>query len=133
MAFYLSHYNYLVSFVLMAIGLFGMINNGNLVKKLIGLAIFQVSVLLFYISMAKVRGGKIPLIKEASTQLYSNPIPHVLMLTAIVVGVSTLAVGMSIVVRIKKAYGSVEEQEILEMDKLVESDHGQFEDDINGD
>lgn len=115
MNFLLDHYNYWASIILMMIGFYGVINSSNLIKKLIGMTVFQVSVLLFYISMGMVKGGKMPLLEEGET-LYANPLPHVLMLTAIVVGVATQAVGLAIAIRIKERYGTVEEDEILAMD-----------------
>lgn len=108
--------NYLVSIMLMMISFYGIISSGNLVKKLMCLALFQVSVLLFYISGAYVKGGAVPIIKEGFS-LYTNPVPHVLMLTAIVVGVATMAVGLAIAVRIREEYGTIEEDEIFIMDK----------------
>lgn len=109
----LTHYPYLVSFLLMMIGLYAVITRRNLVKKIIGLAIFQTSVLLLYIAMGVVKGGSSPIYKEGVT-LYHNPIPHVLMLTAIVVGLATLAVGLAIIVRIKEQCKTIDEDEILE-------------------
>jgi len=92
------------------------IARGNLVKKLIGLAIFQTSVYLLYIAPGKLIGGTAPIVAERF-QVYSNPLPHVLILTAIVVGVATLALGLALVVRIREAYGSIEEDEILAQDR----------------
>ncbi len=107
----LGHYNYIVVVVLMMIGFYTVIARDNLVKKLIGLGIFQVSVFMLYISIGYVAGGSVPILTEG-VQLYSNPLPHVLILTAIVVGVATLALGLALVVRIREAYGTVEEDEI---------------------
>ena len=110
-------WNYWAVIVLMMIGLYIVIARDNLVKKMMGLSIFQVSVIMFYVSMGKVSGGTAPIIPEGGGEVvYSNPLPHVLMLTAIVVGVATLALGLAIVVRIHEAYGSVEEDEIIRMD-----------------
>jgi multicomponent Na+:H+ antiporter subunit C len=108
--------------ILMMIGLYIVIAHGNLIKKLIGLSIFQTSVFIFYISMAKVDGGTAPILADGITQ-YSNPLPHVLILTAIVVGIATTALGLSLVVRIKEDYGSIEEEEIQQQDNeaLAES------------
>ena len=108
-------YNYWVVVVLMMIGFYIVIAHGNLVKKIIGLSIFQTSVFIFYISMAKVDGGTAPIIAEGVEQ-YSNPLPHVLILTAIVVGISTTALALALTVRIKEAYGSIEEEKIQEKD-----------------
>jgi multicomponent Na+:H+ antiporter subunit C len=109
-------YNYWVCVVLMMIGLYTVIARPNLIKKLIGLSIFQVSVFLLYISMGKVTGGTAPILDER-IQTYSNPLPHVLILTAIVVGIATLALGLALVVRIKEAYDTIEEDEIWEQDR----------------
>jgi multicomponent Na+:H+ antiporter subunit C len=104
-------YNYWVVVFLMMAGFYVVIAQGNLVKKLVGLGLFQASVFIFYITIGKVADGRAPIF-EAGTVLYSNPLPHVLILTAIVVGVATTAVGLALVVRIHEAYGSVEEDEI---------------------
>ena len=103
--------------VLMMVGLYVVIASENLVKKIMGLNLFQVSVILFYVSVAKVRGGTAPILIEGAPEtVYSNPLPHVLMLTAIVVGVSLTAVGLGLAVRIRAAYGSVEEDELERLD-----------------
>lgn len=107
-----SHFSYAVTIFLMIAGLFIVIARGNLIKKLVGLGIFQTSVYLLYVAPGKLIGGTAPIVSEAFT-VYSNPLPHVLILTAIVVGVATLAVGLALVVRIREAYGSIEEDEIL--------------------
>lgn len=104
-------YNYWVVVVLMMIGFYVVVASGNLVKKIVGLNIFQTSVFILYISMGKIEGGTAPIIEEGWT-VYSNPLPHVLILTAIVVGVATTALGLALIVRIKEAYGTVEEYEI---------------------
>ena len=109
-------YNYWVVIVLMMIGFYIVIVQGNLIKKLIGLNIFQTSVFIFYISTAKVNGGTAPIVVEGA-ELYSNPLPQVLILTAIVVGIATMSLALALVLRIKRAYGSVEENVILEQDK----------------
>ena len=114
---WLGLWNYWVVVCLMMIGLYIVIDRDNLVKKMMGISIFQVSVIMFYVSMGKVRGGTAPIIPEGGGEvLYANPLPHVLMLTAIVVGVATLALGLAIVVRIYEAFGTVEEDEIAQMD-----------------
>ena len=110
-------YNYWVVVVLMMIGFYIVIAHGNLIKKIVGLSIFQTSVFIFYISMAKVDGGTAPILAEGITQ-YSNPLPHVLILTAIVVGIATTALGLALAVRVKEAYGTIEEDEIQEKDNL---------------
>lgn len=109
----LGHYNYWVVIVLMMTGFYVVIARGNLVKKIVGLNIFQTSVFLFYISMGKIIGGTPPILVEGAPEtVYSNPLPHVLILTAIVVGVATTALGLSFVVRIREAYGTIEDDEI---------------------
>ena len=110
-----THFAYFVTVFLMIAGLFIVIARGNLIKKLVGLSIFQTSVYLLYIAPGKVIGGTAPVISDAF-KLYSNPLPHVLILTAIVVGVATLALGLALVVRIRETYGSIEEDEILALD-----------------
>ena len=102
----------------MMTGFYIVISANNLVKKIVGLNIFQTSVFILYISMGKVSGGTAPIVVEGATQ-YSNPLPHVLILTAIVVGVATTAVGLSLVVRIKQAYGTVEENEFENKDDAI--------------
>lgn len=107
-----AHYNYWITIFLMVSGLYIVIARGNMVKKLIGLSLFQTSVYLLYISPGKILGGTAPIIDKSYT-VYSNPLPHVLILTAIVVGVATLALGLALVVRINEAYGTIEEDEIF--------------------
>ena len=108
-----AHYNYYITIFLMVAGLYIVIARGNMVKKLVGLALFQTSVYLIYIVPGKILGGTAPIIDPAF-KVYSNPLPHVLILTAIVVGVATLALGLAIVVRINEAYGTIEEDEIFD-------------------
>jgi multicomponent Na+:H+ antiporter subunit C len=115
MTAFASHYSYWITVLLMAAGLYIMIARGNLVKKLIGLSIFQTSVYLLYIAPGKLIGGTAPIV-SVRYEIYSNPLPHVLILTAIVVGIATLALGLAIVVRIREAYGSIEEDEIVAAD-----------------
>ena len=110
-----GHFTYFITVFLMIAGLFIVIARGNLIKKLVGLGIFQTSVYLLYIAPGKLVGGTAPILSDAFT-VYSNPLPHVLILTAIVVGVATLALGLALVVRIREAYGSIEEDEILALD-----------------
>ncbi|MDQ7019050.1 MAG: cation:proton antiporter subunit C [Robiginitomaculum sp.] len=155
-----GHFNYIVVITLMMTGLYIVISTGNLVKKLVGLGVFQTAVFQLYITMGKVTGGQPPILEgvhesatgeatktvaehgeaaattaathgEKAVQatisiaktmddvlvdgvLYSNPLPHVLILTAIVVGVATLAVGLALVVRIRESYGTIEEDELQE-------------------
>lgn len=108
-------FNYWLIVVLMMIGFYIVIAHGNLVKKIVGLNVFQVSVFLLYITMGKVEGGTAPILAEG-IQVYSNPLPHVLILTAIVVGVATTALGLALVVRIKETYTTIEEDEIDAME-----------------
>jgi len=111
-----GHFSYWVTILIAITGLYIVIARGNLVKKLVGLAIFQTSVYLLYIAPGKLIGGTAPIFSQ-QFQVYSNPLPHVLILTAIVVGVATLALGLALVVRIKEAYGSIEEDEVLAQDQ----------------
>ena len=113
----LGLWHYWVCIALMMVGLYILIDSTNLVKKMMGLNIFQVSVIMFYVSMGKVEGGTAPIIPDhMEGVLYSNPLPHVLMLTAIVVGVATTALGLALAVRIKEAYGTIEEDEFVGLD-----------------
>ncbi len=113
-------FNYWVFVFLMMVGFYILISRRNLVKKILGLSIFQTSVFIFYISMGKIDGGTAPILIEGGTDVvYSNPLPHVLILTAIVVGVSTTAVGLALVVRIKEAYGTIEGDEINAIDNRL--------------
>lgn len=129
-----THFNYIAVVALMMIGLFIVFSSGNLIKRMIGVAVFQSSTALFYISLSKVAGGTAAIkLKAGSPEakalaatldpayvahhgvdgvVYSNPLPSVLILTAIVVGVATLAVGLAIAVRIREAYGTIEGEEI---------------------
>ena len=106
-----GHYNYLVVVFLMMAGFYVVISQGNLIKKLVGLGLFQGSVFILYITMGNLAGGRAPIVAEGANA-YSSPLPHVLILTAIVVGVATTAVGLALAVRIHEAYGSVEEDDI---------------------
>jgi len=114
-----GHFTYFITIFLMIAGLFIVISRTNLIKKLVGLGIFQTSVYLLYIAPAKLIGGTAPILSDAFT-VYSNPLPHVLILTAIVVGVATLALGLALVVRIREAYDTIEEDEILDLDAQAE-------------
>ena len=115
---FLGIYHYWVFALLLMIGFYAVIAKVNLVKKLIGLSIFQSAVFLLYITMSKVSGGTAPIFNEKiSNALYSNPLPQVLILTAIVVGISTTALGLGIVVRVKEEYGTTEEHEIQGIDR----------------
>ena len=118
MDFFLGHYNYWIVIMLMMIGFYTVVSRGNLIKKIAGLNIFQTSVFLLYISIGNVKGGTTPIVAEGFTQ-YSNPLPHVLILTAIVVGVATTALGLALVVRSNEAYGSIEEDDIHDQDQSL--------------
>ncbi len=109
-------YNYWIVIFLMMAGFYVVVARGNLVKKLVGLNVFQASVFVLYISMGKVSGGTAPIIADGITT-YSNPLPHVLILTAIVVGIATTALGLALVVRINRAYGTIEEDDIHAQDE----------------
>src|SRR5690606_36327470 len=108
----LAHFSHVVAVFLMVAGLYVVMARGNLIKKLVGLTVFQTSVYLLYIAPGKLIGGTAPILAP-QYGLYSNPLPHVLILTAIVVGVATLALGLALAVRIREAYGSIEEDEII--------------------
>ena len=114
----IEHFSYFITVFLMIAGLYIVIARGNLIKKLVGLAVFQTSVYLLYIAPGKRIGGTAPILAPQYT-VYSNPLPHVLILTAIVVGVATLALGLAITVRIKETYGTIEEDEITAADNAA--------------
>jgi multicomponent Na+:H+ antiporter subunit C len=135
---FFGYANYFAVIVLMMAGLYIVYSSGNLIKRMVGLALFQTSTGLFYISLSKVAGGTAPIIVDTEAQkqalaaqldpayvaehgvngvVYSNPLPHVLILTAIVVGVATLAVGLAIVVRLREAYGTIEMDNIAALDR----------------
>jgi multicomponent Na+:H+ antiporter subunit C len=137
----LTHFNYVAVVVLMMGGLYILLSTGNLIRRMIGLAIFQASTGLFYISLGKVTGGTAAIRLDAASAegqalavragaeqvarygvdgvIYSNPLPHVLILTAIVVGVATLAVGLAIAVRLREAYGTIEADEIQALGRVL--------------
>ena len=106
-----GHYNYWVTIFLMVAGLYVVVSRSNLIKSLVGLSLFQTSVYLLFLSPGKILGGTPPIVADG-LDTYSNPLPHVLILTAIVVGVATLALGLALAVRIHEAYGTIEEDEI---------------------
>ncbi len=110
-------YNYWISIVLMLIGFYAMIAKDNLIKKIIGLNIFQTAIFLFYISLGDITGGTEPIVIEGQDVLYVNPLPQVLILTAIVVGLATTAVALALVIRMYEAYGTIEESEIIEKER----------------
>ncbi|QTA85722.1 NADH-quinone oxidoreductase domain-containing protein [Desulfonema magnum] len=116
----ISRYNYWAYVILMMIGMYAMITKNNLVKKIIGMNIFQTAIILFYISVAAKKGGTIPIISHGHNggdhavhaMDFINPLPHVLMLTAIVVSVATLGVALALAIKIYRQYGTLEEDEI---------------------
>jgi len=113
----LAKYNYWLSVILMLIGLYAILAKDNLVKKIIGLNIFQTAIFLFFISLGAVKGGTAPIVSQemiSKGYVYVNPLPHVLILTAIVVAVATTAVALSLIIRMNEEYGTIEESEILE-------------------
>ncbi|MEM5787061.1 MAG: cation:proton antiporter subunit C [Syntrophobacteraceae bacterium] len=114
-----TKYNYWAYIAIMAIGLYAMTAKNNLVKKMIGLGIFQTSIMLFYVAIGSKEGATIPImVKSAGEGIspadYINPLPHVLMLTAIVVSVATLGVALALIQRIYQYYGTLEENEIID-------------------
>lgn len=111
----LGHYNYYVVVVLMMIGFYTVIARGNMIKKIMGLNLFQTSVFILFISAGKIIGGSTP-IYQKGVEVYSNPLPHVLILTAIVVGVATTAVGLALAVRVRETCGTVEDDELVGID-----------------
>ncbi|MBN1196513.1 MAG: cation:proton antiporter subunit C [Candidatus Aminicenantes bacterium] len=116
--FFIGHYAYWFVFILMAIGLYGMTVKNNLVKKLIGMTIFQVSIILFFVAAANKWGATVPVADRANGPIdptrFINPLPHTLMLTAIVVGVATLGVALALVIAIFKRYRTLDENLLLE-------------------
>ena len=122
--FIINHYNYWVALILLFTGLYGMISKNNLLKKVISMSIFQSAIILFYISIGAKKNATIPIIEHghnghgaANTVIdvtnYANPLPHVLMLTAIVVGVATLGVALALIQKINQVHNTIEEDEIL--------------------
>jgi len=123
--FILGHLNYWLFIILMMTGFYIVVARGNYIKKIIGLNIFQASVFMFYISVSKVSGGTAPIypidFNIDKSVIYSNPLPHVLILTAIVVGVATTALGLALIVRIREEYGTIEEDDILEIESEIQA------------
>ena len=122
LAFIIAKYNYWAALILLLIGLYAMIGKNNLLKKVIGMSIFQSAIILFYVSIGEKRGATIPIMEHGHGHVeqvidvaaYANPLPHVLMLTAIVVGVSTLGVALAVIQKIYRVHGTIEEDEVLE-------------------
>ena len=119
--FIYGHLPYWLCIILMLSGLFIVVSRGNLIKKIVGLNIFQTSVFMFYISIGKMKGGTAPILLDKaannSAVIYSNPLPHVLILTAIVVGIATTALGLALIIKIREEYDTVEEDDIQKMDQ----------------
>ena len=119
-AFIVGHLNYWLFIVLMMTGIYIVVARGNLVKKLVGLNIFQVAVFMLYISMGKITGGTAPIFPTDMNidpnVVYSNPLPHVLILTAIVVGIATTSLALALIVRIREEFGTIEEDSLLEIE-----------------
>ena len=109
----LANWNYFIVIGLMMTGFYAVIARGNMVKKMVGLTIFQTSVFMLYISMGKVANGTAPILTGDPQTVYSNPLPHVLILTAIVVGVATTAVGYALIIRIQESFGTIEDDDII--------------------
>lgn len=114
-------FNYWIVFLLMLIGIYIVISHENLIKKIVGLNVFQVSVFVFYISVAKVKGGTAPILADG-IEVYSNPLPHVLILTAIVVGLATTALGLALVVRVQESFGTIEDDEVRALEDQQENE-----------
>lgn len=118
--FILGHAVYWLGIVLMMTGLYVVVSRGNLVKKIVGLNIFQTSVFMFYISVGKITGGTAPIDTGNPEEVYSNPLPHVLILTAIVVGIATTSLGLALIVRIREEYETIEEENILDIENTMQ-------------
>ena len=135
--FILGHLNYWLFTILMMTGLYIVVAKGNLIKKIVGLNLFQTAVFMFYISLGKVTGGTAPIfpvdMQIDPTVVYSNPLPHVLILTAIVVGIATTSLGLALIVRIREEYDTIEEDEILEIEtELVRLENKELGDAMGG-
>ena len=120
--FIVGHANYWLGIILMMTGLYVVVSRGNLVKKIVGMNMFQTSVFMLYISMGKIAGGTAPIATGNPDEVYSNPLPHVLILTAIVVGVATTALGLALIVRIREEYETIEEENILDIENAMQRD-----------
>ncbi|RLG29154.1 Na+/H+ antiporter subunit C [Methanosarcinales archaeon] len=128
-----AEYNYWIYVTLMMIGFYAMIAKKNLIKKVIGANIFQTAIFLFYVSLADITGGTAPIlphggehVEHAADVIYTNPVPHVLILTAIVVSVSTTAVALALIIRIYNEYGSLDEDVILAARKSLQPEFSEY-------
>lgn len=119
--FIIARYNYWLVITLMMTGFYVVVSRGNLIKKIVGLNLFQTSVFMLYISAGKIFGGTAPIFTDNPDEVYSNPLPHVLILTAIVVGVATTALGLALIIRIKETFGTIEEDELLEIEHTYDT------------
>jgi multicomponent Na+:H+ antiporter subunit C len=135
--FFVGHVNYWLFIVLMMTGLYIVVAKGNLVKKIVGLNIFQTSVFMLYISTGKVTGGTAPIFPADMNidpeVIYSNPLPHVLILTAIVVGVATTALGLALIVRIREEFNTIEEDDIVVIEQALARDENELYQQAMGD
>lgn len=119
--FIIARYNYWLVIMLMMTGFYVVVSRGNLIKKIVGLNLFQTSVFMLYISAGKIFGSTAPIFTDNPDEVYSNPLPHVLILTAIVVGIATTALGLALIIRIKETFGSIEEDELLEIEHTYDT------------
>lgn len=128
--FIIGHLNYWLFTVLMMTGLYIVVAKGNLLKKIVGLNIFQTAVFMFYISLGKVSGGTAPIfptdMEIDPDVVYSNPLPHVLILTAIVVGIATTSLGLALIVRIREAFDTIEEDELLQIETSMVREENRY-------
>lgn len=134
--FIVGHLNYWLFSVLMMTGLYIVVAKGNLVKKIVGLNIFQTSVFMLYISTGKITGGTAPIfpldMDIDPDVIYSNPLPHVLILTAIVVGIATTSLGLALIVRIQEEFNTIEEDDILEIERAITREENKLHGDAMG-
>ena len=134
--FIVGHLNYWLFSVLMMTGLYIVVAKGNLVKKIVGLNIFQTSVFMLYISTGKITGGTAPIfpldMQIDPDVIYTNPLPHVLILTAIVVGIATTSLGLALIVRIQEEFNTIEEDDILEIERAIASEENNLHGDAMG-
>ena len=135
--FFVGHLNYWLFTVLMMTGLYIVVAKGNLVKKIVGLNIFQTSVFMLYISTGKITGGTAPIfptdMQIDPDVVYTNPLPHVLILTAIVVGVATTALGLALIVRIREEFNTIEEDDIVEIEQAMAREENRPQRNVVGD